>query len=98
MLNNQIGRDIGKANPTASPREFAIKTLDNFHNNGLYTATVNKDGTVTIGKTKISDAQYKHALNVLNSTNNNNFTPDQQQQHDEEIDKRNAENYKEYTI
>ena len=84
----QIGREIGKANPNASTQELAEKTFDYFHDKGLYTATTNKDGTVTIGQTQLNDDQYKAASDVLKTTNNNGFTPDQQAQRDAEANKK----------
>ncbi len=78
LLNNQIGRDIGSANPDASMKDLAMKTLDYFHDNGLYTATVNKDGSVTIGQTKITDEQYKQLQGVFQQLNNNGETKAEQ--------------------
>jgi RHS repeat-associated protein len=82
LLNNQIGRDIGSANPDASMKDVAMKTLDYFHDNGLYTATVNKDGSVTIGQTKITDEQYKQLQQVFKTLDNNGFTPQEQKQNE----------------
>ena len=80
LLNNQIGRYIGKANPDASMQDLAMKTLDYFHDNGLYTATTNKDGTVTIGQTRITDEQYTQLQELFNGLNNDGFTKAEQQQ------------------
>ncbi len=52
LLNNQIGRNIGEKNKGLSKKELSAKVLDEFHKNGLYTAKQNKDGSVTIEKTK----------------------------------------------
>jgi RHS repeat-associated protein len=38
LLNNQIGRSIGDANPGASMLDLAGKALDYYHSTGLYTA------------------------------------------------------------
>ena len=84
LLNNQIGRAIGKANPKASMQELALKTLDYFKENGLYTATKGEDGKYSISLTKLTDEQYEKAKGLLNSTNNNGFTPKQQQKRDDE--------------
>ena len=78
LLNNQIGMQIGKDNPNASMKDLAGKTADYFHDNGLYTATTNKDGTVTIGQTKITDEQYKQLQGVIKTLDNNGFTPQEQ--------------------
>lgn len=79
LLNNQIGMQIGKDNPNASMKDLAGKTADYFHDNGLYNATVGKDGTVTIGQTKITDDQYKQMQGVIKTLDNNGFTPQEQQ-------------------
>ncbi|MGE5518903.1 MAG: RHS repeat domain-containing protein [Candidatus Dadabacteria bacterium] len=78
LLNNQIGMEIGRANPNASMKDLAGKTADYFHDNGLYTATVGKHGTVTIGQTKITDEQYKQLQGVIKTLDNNGFTPQEQ--------------------
>lgn len=87
LLNNQIGREIGKANEGASMQQLATATLDYFHENGLYTATVNKDGTVTIGQTKIGDDQYKQLKQVFQQLNQNGMTAQEQQRSDAEAQK-----------
>src|SRR5262249_299822 len=53
LLNNQIGRAIGDANPDATQLGTANAVLDYFHNQGLYTAVEHADGTVSIVKTKL---------------------------------------------
>ena len=71
LLNNQIGREIGKNNPNASPQELAVKTLDYFHDKGLYTSETNKDGSVSVSQTKISDSQYNNAMGTLKNMDDN---------------------------
>lgn len=80
LLNNQIGRQLGAANPKASMQELAIRTLDYFKENGLYTATKQKTGTYSINQTKLTSDQYKKAMEVIKTTNNNGYTPSQQKQ------------------
>jgi RHS repeat-associated protein len=80
LLNNQLGRAIGKANPKASMEEIASKTLDYFKENGLYTANKNKDGSYTIAQTKLTDKQYSSAKSALKNTDKDGFTPTQKQQ------------------
>lgn len=58
-----------------------IKTLDYFHENGLFTAT-GANGIMIVGQTRITNAQYATAAEVLKNTNNNGFTPKQQEQRD----------------
>ena len=87
LLNNQIGREIGKANPNASMQELATATLDYFHNTGLYTATINKDGSVSIGQTKITDEQFKQLNGAFQQLNDNGRTQQEQQRSDAEAQK-----------
>jgi hypothetical protein len=88
LLNNVIGRSIGTANPNASMQELAIKTLDYFHNNGLWTATAapNDKDVTTISQTKLTDEQYNNSLKILKTTNNNGYTPEQQAKRDKVIE------------
>jgi hypothetical protein len=97
LLNNNIGREIGKDNPGATMQELATKTLDAFHNEGLYTATINKDGSITVTKTKLSDEQYKQGTETLKNLNNSGFTPDQQKQRDQEAQRQAEQAQKQWT-
>jgi len=83
LLNNQIGRQLGKDNPNATPQELASKTLDYQHNTGLYTATTNKDGSVSVSQTKITDQQYKTGLETIKGLNNSGFTAPEQKSRDD---------------
>jgi hypothetical protein len=87
LLNNQLGQQIGKENPDASMKDLSIKTLDAFKDQGLWSAT-EKDGTFTISQTKITEKQYDKAKETLQTTNNNGYTPEQQQNRDKEIDEK----------
>ena len=78
-MNNKIGRQIANDNPDLSMQELSIKVLATFHDEGLYTATKNTDGSVTISKTKISDEQYNKALEVLKNLDNNGFSRNEEQ-------------------
>jgi hypothetical protein len=73
LLNNQIGRSIGAANPGASPQALAGAVLDYYHDNGLYTAKQTTDGTVSIVQTKLSDAEYKQAQDQLQKMDANGY-------------------------
>ena len=53
MLNNIIGRNIGEANKGASMDTLANLVLDEFQNNGLYTASKDNNGNWNISKTNI---------------------------------------------
>ena len=90
LLNNQIGRDIGKANPDASMQQLAIETLNYFNDNGLYTATKQKDGTYSVNQTKLTPEQYSSALKTLTTTNQNGYTPTQQAERNAEVKAENA--------
>ena len=69
QMNNVIGRKLGK-NSNLSNKELALKTLDLFHETGLYTVSKNEDGTYSVGLTKISDSEYYNAYSVLYTKNN----------------------------
>ena len=79
LLNNIIGRHLGENNPNASQKYLAISALELFHTEGLYTATEhkNKEGeitSVTIGKTRLTDKEYKSAMKRLNETDKDGFS------------------------
>lgn len=69
QMNNAIGRKLGN-NSNLSNKELALKTLDLFHETGLYTVPKNEDGTYSVGLTKISDSEYYNAYSVLCTKNN----------------------------
>jgi len=75
LLNNVVGRQIGSDNAGASVKDLAIATLNEFHDSGLYTATKNKDGSVSIGKIKLTDKEYNVDLKRINSLDANGFRP-----------------------
>jgi hypothetical protein len=50
--------------------------LDYYHDNGLYTAQQNTDGSVSIVQTKLSDAQYKQAQDQLQKMDANGYKPE----------------------
>jgi RHS repeat-associated protein len=91
LLNNQIGRQIGINNPNASMKELAIQVLDEFKENGLYTivrqkdGTYKKDGKYEIDKTRLTDEEYNRALHIISRTNDNGYTPEQQEKRNKEI-------------
>ena len=69
QINNAIGRGVGK-NSNLSDKDLALKVLDIFHDFGLYTVSQNKDGTYSVGKTKISDSEYERAYSEISKRNN----------------------------
>jgi len=70
LLNNQIGRQIGAANPTATNQDLARLTLDYFHTNGLYVATPDSNGRVNVVQTTLTNAQYTQAAGALQNLTN----------------------------
>ena len=61
LLNNEIGRYIGKSNTGLQPQELALKSLDYFHSKGLWMAAKQSDGTFKLVQTKLPDAEYARA-------------------------------------
>lgn len=84
VLNNEIGFSLAESNPDATIGELATIALTEFKENGLWTASADKDGNITITRTKLSEEEYEKALNHFNTLNENGFTRDEQQ----EIDKK----------
>jgi hypothetical protein len=74
LLNNQIGRQIGRDNSGASPQQLALKTLDAFQSTGLWVATENANGTYGIAQITITNAQYTTAKTDIMSRNDYGFT------------------------
>ena len=70
LRNNIIGRRIGEKNKDLSNTDIAKKVLEEYHTNGLWTSKLNKDGTYTISKTKLSTDEYKKALAEINISSN----------------------------
>ncbi len=78
LLNNIIGRSIGKANKGASMDELANLVLDEFKNNGLYTASKDKDGIWNITRTKLSTNKYNQLKEIFKGLNENGRTTSEQ--------------------
>jgi RHS repeat-associated protein len=96
LLNNQIGQDIGKNSMGATTKEIANKVLDVFNKDGLFTATQNKDGSITISRTKISDEQLQRAKDKLNNLGSNGMNAKKQKTQEEEAKRRFEENQKKF--
>lgn len=70
FLNNAIGREIGnQLGGNATEWEVATSVLDVQFNKGLWTATTDKDGNITIARTKITQKQYDTAKKILSTLN-----------------------------
>jgi len=70
LLNNVIGRDIGENNKGADNKTMAIKVIEEYHDNGLWTMSGSEKTSYTIQKTKLTDAQYKAAIQEINKKGN----------------------------
>ncbi len=93
LLNNQIGRAIGEANPNANMQQLALATLDYNYTNGINVATpvTNDKGAVTgykVTQSKLTQEQYNNAKQIITGLNGNGFTPAEQQQRDSEAQKK----------
>lgn len=66
-------------------KDLAQKVIVKFHNNGLWSATKQKDGTFKIGINKITDAQYKALSNNYKNLNNDGLIPAEQRQRDDNV-------------
>lgn len=87
LLNNIIGRSIGEANPNANMQVLALKVLDYYKQNGLWSATAitNSKGEITgyqVSQQKLSDEQYATAKQIIDGLNSDGFTPSEQKQRD----------------
>jgi RHS repeat-associated protein len=88
LLNNVIGRVIGEANKGASMDELANLVLDEFKNNGLYTATKDKNGNWNVSKTKLSTEKYDQLKEIFKGLNENGRTTSEQKERDAETIKK----------
>ena len=85
LLNNIIGRNIGKSNNVKGMKQLALKVLDEFRANGLYTAIKDKNGNYNVVKTKLSEEKYKKLQQVFNGLTQNGFTPEEQKVYDQKV-------------
>jgi RHS repeat-associated protein len=88
LLNNIIGRSIGEANKGAGMDELSNLVLDEFNNNGLYTASKDKGGNWVISKTKLSSEKYNQLKGIFKGLNENGRTEAEQKAVDAEAQKR----------
>ncbi len=87
VLNNNIGMGIAEANPNANTKDLVSAVLGEFKNNGLWTFSTDKDGNVSITRSKLTDSQYNTAVKTVNSLNSNGFSKDEQQKIDDQTRK-----------
>lgn len=71
LLNNEIGRSIGKQNKDADNATMAKKVADTFYHSGLWTVSENSGNNFKIQKTKISKLEYSKMINEIKKLNNN---------------------------
>ena len=75
FLNNEIGREIGaELGADATPMDAAIKALDVQLNEGLWTATTDSKGNITISRQKITQKQYNAAIKTLKTLDQNGMS------------------------
>jgi hypothetical protein len=84
LLNNQIGQEIGNKNMGATIKELTNIVLDVFNKDGLFTATQNANGSVTVTRTKLSNEQLNQAKDRLNNLSENGMTAEEQRKLEEE--------------
>jgi hypothetical protein len=61
LLNNEIGRAIGAANPDASIKELAGKTIDEFQQEGLWLVSPTKAGEFEVNRARLTPGQANSA-------------------------------------
>ena len=83
LLNNQIGRRIGKQNMDANMNELAQIVLSEFESNGLYTASQMEEGKYVITLTRISESKYIQLKSIFENLNCNGRTPEEQRNIDQ---------------
>jgi RHS repeat-associated protein len=66
QLNNQVGRDIAKANPEATDKELAVKSLQAVRDGKTYVYKLGDNGKDTVIKSSMTEKEYKKALNSIN--------------------------------
>ena len=77
MLNNVIGREIGKTTSIDSTsKDIAKKVLDYYYTNGLNIVEETDDGHYVIVKERLSYERYKDDLIILETLDENGFPPD----------------------
>jgi len=74
VLNNDIGREIGKNSEGASVFDLASQVLEVFKNEGLWVGQENDDGSISIVRSKVSENQYDTAKSNLNKLDQNGMS------------------------
>lgn len=85
FLNNEIGREIGaQLGEGATEWDAAVAALGVQLNEGLWTATTDKDGNINISRTKITQKQYNTAMKTLRTLNRNGMNSNDRKALEEE--------------
>jgi hypothetical protein len=84
LLNNAIGSTIGQNSEGAGQLDLARQVLGVFRDEGLWVARENKDGSITIERSKISTRQFNRAIQNLNNLDQNGMSPQDRAQLEEE--------------
>lgn len=77
LLNNRIGREIGRKSSSDKMHDIAYVVLEEFYQNGLYTAKRTGKYSFEIVKERISTAVYNEAIQILSTLDEEGFTPEQ---------------------
>lgn len=75
LLNNVIGRELGKRYKGQNIKSLALHLLDNYYKDGLYTAEPDNNGNWYIDKRKIDENTYMELLDLFEKADNNGFLP-----------------------
>lgn len=67
FLNNQIGIEIGSENSGASVSKLAKLVLSEFAETGLWTATKDKDGNISIQRTQVTKEQERQGHKIIDN-------------------------------
>jgi RHS repeat-associated protein len=74
ILNNAIGRDLADGfSGNESAKDIATAVLNYQKNEGLWTVKIDKDGNVSISRSKITQKQFDKAMGKLSTLDNNGF-------------------------
>ena len=71
LLNNEIGREIGKENKGTDNRKLAEAVLKEYRQNGLWIVSEDEKLGFKVEKTRLTQQEYEEALRVLQAIDNN---------------------------
>jgi RHS repeat-associated protein len=85
LLNNRIGREVGRLHPNASTQQMAIATLQYYYKEGFYTANQGVDKKIRITRSKITETQYNELLKRFKTLDNDGRTDAESEKVQEDI-------------